>query len=135
MIRRAVIVVAVVAPLAYSALTRAQSGPDDLWEITTKVTMEGMSMPAMPSKVCRKRGETVPPVEQNCKTQDIKQVGNRTTYRVVCTGKDAMSGTGEVIQGNGTMRGTLKLSGKVDGEDSTMLNEYSGKLVGRCTAG
>lgn len=135
MIRRTAVAVAVACPLAFCLPALAQSGPDELWEITTKITMDGMSMPAMPSKVCRKQGDAIPPVDKNCKTMDVKHAGNRTTYRVVCTGKDAMSGAGEITRGNGTFRGTLKLSGKVDGEDSTMVNEYSGKLVGKCKAG
>jgi hypothetical protein len=134
MIRRVVLTVLVAFPLIHVPLAVTQTGADELWEVTAKVTMDGMAMPAMPRKVCKKKGDNIPPVEQNCQTLDVKTEGNRTTYRVECTGKDAMSGVGEITMGNGTYQGTLKMTAKVDGQDSTMVTEYSGKLLGNCTA-
>jgi len=135
MMRRAVLVVLVASPLALSTPALAQKDSGELWEVTSKVTMDGMAMPAMPQQVCRRKGgdNNVAPMDQNCKASDYKTVGNRTTYRVVCTGKDAMSGTGEITRGKGTYRGMMKLAGKVDGDDATMVTEYSGRLLGKCT--
>jgi hypothetical protein len=45
-----------------------------------------------------------------------------------------MTGTGEMTMGKGSYHGVLRLTGTVDGDKSTMVTEYSGKLVGKCTA-
>lgn len=119
-----------------AAASQAQNGPDTLWEISSKISIDGMTMPAMPHKVCVKgtQPHASGPDDKNCKTSDVKTSGNRTTYRVNCTGKDAMSGTGEMTTGKDSYSGKLKLAGKVDGDDATMLTEYTGKRIGKCTA-
>lgn len=121
---------------AWAAPGFAQSGPDELWEVVSNVSMEGMRMPGMQSRVCAKAGQSdsMVPMQDDCKITDRNTVGNRTTFRVACTGKDPMSGTGEMTRGQGTYQGMLKLSGKMDGEAVNMTTEYSGKLVGKCTA-
>jgi len=135
MIHRAVLALLLASPLAFSSPALAQKDSGELWEVTSKVTMDGMAMPAMPQQLCRKKGgdENFAPMDDNCKATDYKTVGNRTTYRVVCTGKDPMSGTGEITRGKGSYRGMMKLAGKVDGDDATMVTEYSGRLLGKCT--
>jgi hypothetical protein len=122
------------ACLCLPFLTANAQGPDELWEITAKMTMDGMAMPAMPHTVCKKKGNHVPPAEKDCRIYDVKTAGNRTTWRVDCTGQDPMSGSGEMTMGNGSYRGTLKLKGKAPNDDATMVTEYSGRLVGKCTA-
>ena len=114
----------------------AQTGPDDLWEVASTMTMEGMRVPGPPTQVCAKAGQNEPPapMQNDCQITDRNTVGNRTTYRVVCTGKDAMSGTGEMTRGQGSYLGVLKLSGKMDGEAMNVTTEYSGRLIGKCTA-
>jgi len=106
-------------------------GPDELWEITAKMTMEGMTMPSMPQKVCKKKGDNVPPADKNCKIFDVKTAGSRTTWRVECAGDEPMSGTGEMTMGSGAYQGAMTLKAK---DGMTMVTEYSGKLVGNCTA-
>lgn len=129
MLRRAVLAVLLACP--YS-LALAQ-GPDELWEITAQMKMGGMTMPAMPNKVCKKQGaDNVPPAEPDCRTYDVKTVGNRTTWKVECTGRDKMKGDGEITMGQGSYKGMLKL--KMEGEDEVMVTEYSARLVGRCEA-
>jgi len=121
----------IVAPAASAA------GNDELWEITSKTTFDGMPMPAPPQRVCKKKGQTggdPSPMGMNCKTTDHKTVGNRTTYRVVCTGKDQMSGTGERTASPGHFSGKMDLAGTIDGEKARMSMNYTGKLVGSCTA-
>lgn len=128
MLRRTVVAVLV----AYPCLALAQ-GPDELWEITAQMKMGGMAMPAMPSKVCKKKGaENVPPAEKDCRNYDVKTVGARTTWKVECTGKEKMTGEGEITMGKGSYKGRLKL--KMEGDDEAILTEYSGRLVGTCAA-
>lgn len=115
----------------------AQTGPDNLWEVTSSMAMEGLRMPGMTVQVCAKAGQSdslMPPMQGECQIADRKTVGNRTTFRVTCTGKDAMSGTGEMTTGQGNYNGVMRLSGKMDGQTANITTEYSGKLVGKCTA-
>lgn len=129
MFRRAVVAVVLACPCS---LALAQ-GPDELWEITARMKMGGMTMPAMPTKVCKKKGaDNVPPAEPDCRTYDVKTAGSRTTWKVECTGKDKMKGDGEITMGKGSYEGTLKL--KMEGEDEAMVTEYSARLMGTCTA-
>jgi hypothetical protein len=39
-----------------------------------------------------------------------------------------------MTRGQGTYQGVLKLSGKMDGEAMNVTTEYSGRLIGKCTA-
>ena len=132
---RTVSLFAVGIGLMFSAPGHAQ-GPDELWEVKSTMTMAGMRIPGPPVRVCVKgtQADRMTPMDEHCKTSDVKTVGNRTTYRVVCTGKEPMTGTGEITRGKDSYRGVLKLTGNMGGENTTMVNEYSGKLVGRCTA-
>jgi hypothetical protein len=133
---RTVLILAIGIAALFPVVGFADNGADDLWEVTANITMDGMRLPGAPSRVCTKgnQADRMMPMEKDCKTSDVKTSGNRTTFRVVCTGKDPMSGTGDMTTGKGSYRGVLSLSGIVDGEKSTMVAEYSGKLVGKCTA-
>jgi len=112
-----------------------QQGPDNVWEVTSTMTMEGMRVPGPPTQVCAKAGENAPPPMQNdCQITDHKTTGNRTTFRVTCTGKEPMSGTGEMTTGPNSYQGIMRLSAKMDGETTNMTTEYSGSLIGKCTA-
>jgi len=133
MIRRALMAVVIASPCVLASSALAQ-GADELWEITAKMTMDGMSMPATLARVCQKKSDNIPPAEKDCKISDVRTSGNRTTWRVECTGTDPMSGVGEITKGNGTYRGTVKMKAKAADDDSTAVMEYSGKLVGNCRA-
>ena len=132
---RLIFYIAVGIALTAAQQVRAQ-GADELWEVKTTMIMEGMRMPGPPTKVCTKgtQANLMTPVEKDCKMSDVRTVGNRTTYRVTCTGKEPMSGTGEITRGQGNYRGVLELNSTVGGEKTTIVNEYSGRLVGKCTA-
>jgi len=122
------------AGLAAAALVQAQ-GSDELWQITTKMEMEGMQMPAVSQQVCMKKGETraegFQQQDKNCKVTDQRQVGNKFNWKVVCTGEDAMTGTGEMTRTRDTLDGRMQMKDK-DGEAMKIV--YSGKLAGTCTA-
>jgi len=132
---RTVSLLAIGIVLTFSAPGYAQ-GPDELWQVTTTMVMDGMRIPGPPTKVCTKgtQANRMTPMDKDCKTTDVKTAGNRTTYRVVCTGKEPMSGTGEITRGKDTYRGVLKLNSGVGSDKITMVSEYSGKLIGKCTA-
>ena len=122
--------------VAASAL--AQGGPDELWNMTTRMEMAGMPGQSFPSQVCMKKGQSQPDKmsqDRNCKTTDVRTVGNKTSWKVVCTGRDAMSGTGEITRTRDSMDGRIRLQGKSGGETMDMTMVLSGKLAGACNAG
>jgi len=122
-----------VAGLAAAALVHGQ-GTDELWNMSTRMELGGMQMPGRTQQVCMKKGETRAESlsqDNNCKVTDQKRAGNKLTWKMVCTGKDAMSGTGEITRTATSMDGRMQMKGK-DGEEMTIV--YSGKLAGTCNA-
>jgi hypothetical protein len=119
--------------------TAVAQGKDDLWEVTSKMEMPGMpmAMPPQTHRVCiAKSGkdDDYIPKREGCRVQDSKRAGNRLTYRMVCTGKDAMTIAGETTFGENAYEGRMMMSGKMDGQQMEMTQTYSGKRVGDCTA-
>lgn len=122
--------------VAASAL--GQGGPDELWNMSTRMEMAGMPGQTFPSQVCMKKGEAQPDKmsqDKNCKVTDVRVAGNKTSWKVVCTGRDAMSGTGEITRTRDSMDGRIRLQGKSGGETMDMTMVLSGKLAGGCNAG
>jgi hypothetical protein len=121
------------AGLAMATLVQAQ-GADELWNMTTRMEMAGMQMPGSTQQVCMKKGETradsVAP-DKDCKVTDFRTAGNKTTWKIVCTGQDAMSGSGEMTRTPDSLSGRAQMKDK-DGDEMTIV--YSGKLVGKCNA-
>ena len=108
------------------------------WEMTTTVEMAGM--PAMPTdkpvRFCRVKGDEAKPVqskeEKNCTVSNVKNVGNTMTFNMKCTGKDAMTGTGELTSTPTSFNQKIKM--RSGGEDMAMVS--SGKRIGgACKAG
>lgn len=116
------------------------AGLDDLWEMTSKVEMPGMpmAMPPQTVKVCTPKGkqaDSMVPREGNCKVQDLKQTGNKTTFKIACGGPDPMTGSGEIVTlGPDAYKGTTHISTNAGGQRVTMTNSFSAKRVGSCTA-
>jgi len=126
--------------LAMAATPAAQAqGTDDLYEVTVKMEMAGMpmQMPAMTQRSCVKKGgsdaESVPH-QDNCKVTDAKRTGNKVTFAMVCTGRDAMTGKGEITYAGDAYNGTIRLRGKMEGQDMEMTQAIAGRRVGACTA-
>jgi Protein of unknown function (DUF3617) len=121
------------AGLAAAALVHAQ-GADELWNISTRMEMDGMQMPGRSQQVCMKKGETQPQnlgqQDPNCKVTDQRRSGNKFTWKVVCTGDEPMSGSGEMTRNRDSLEGRMQLKGK-EGEMKIL---YSGRLSGTCNA-
>jgi hypothetical protein len=121
------------AGLAAAALVHG-AGTDELWQMTTRMEMEGMQLPARSQQVCMKKGETQPEglgqQDGNCKVTEQHRSGNKFTWKMVCTGAEPMTGTGEMTRNRDTLEGRMLMKGK-DGE---MKVAYSGKLSGTCDA-
>ena len=76
-------------PLSMSA---DDSQPGDLWEVTSKMSMQGMpyDMPANTLKVCAAKNAAEPPGstndERGCVNSEISKVDNKVTFKSVCAG-------------------------------------------------
>lgn len=115
----------------------AQGGPDDLWDMTTRMEMAGMPGQTMNQQVCMKKGETSAESfsqDRNCRVTEQRRSGNKLTWKMVCTGADPMTGSGEMTRSGNSMNGRVQMKGKSGGEAVDMTMVYSGKLAGNCDA-
>lgn len=119
------------------ALPAVAAGEGEWWEMSTKVEMPGM--PAMPGgqtvKFCRVKGDEGKPVkstdDKNCAITDVKHTGNTMTFNMKCTGKDAMTGKGEITTTPTTFNQKIRM--RSGGDDMTMVS--SGKRIGGACKG
>lgn len=119
--------------------TAVAQGKDDLWDVTTKMEMPGMpmAMPAQTHRICIAKGgkdDDYVPKRENCRMLESKRVGSKVTYRMACTGKDAMTISGETTYGATSYEGRMVMTGATQGQSFDMTQTYSGKRVGDCTA-
>ena len=137
-VRSTRIAIAAIAALVMPLEVEAQ-GKDDLWEVTTKMEMPGMpmAMPAQTSRMCtakNRKDEDLIPRRENCKLLESNRSGNKITYKMACTGKDAMNITGEMTYGANSYEGKMMMTGQAEGQAMNMTQTFSGKRVGDCTA-
>lgn len=128
--------------VAASWIVSAQ-GPrvDGRWEVTTEMDMPGMpmKMPATKTIQCVTKeqaddpNQSVPKGQQDknadCKVSDYKVAGNKVTWKMTCSGKNAMTSNGEITYAADTYDGWMKM--KTGGTEMTM--KYKGKRLGDCT--
>lgn len=106
----------------------------DLWQVTTKMSMEGMpmQMPAQTSKRCAAKHWTAPPAgdnpRQKCTRSDVSMSGGKMTWTESCVAP-AMTGRGEITrQGDDAYSGTIQYS-SAQGNMTITLN---GRKLGEC---
>lgn len=96
--------------------------------------MPGMAIPPMKHTFCQPKDGTYKPdkgkQDKNCEMTDVHVSGNTTKWKMHCSGKDAMEGSGEMTRTADTMNGTIKMSMK----NGQMTQVMSGKRVGTCDA-
>jgi len=110
---------------------------EGLWEISTSMDMPGLPFKLPPQTVthCYTKEEIakaesgVPEQQKNCKLADSKKVGNKLTWKVVCTGKNPGTGEGEIVFTNPT---SYDGSMRMDSQGQVMTMKYSGKRTGNC---
>lgn len=126
--------VVVTAMFAAITTTPAQESKGDLWETTSQIVMEGVpfKMPANTVKVCAPKEWKEPPGgsdrSRNCKTSNMRVMGNKVTWDVQCTGP-TMNGTGELVRDTAdTYTGTIKFSSA----EGNMTVQLKGRKVGGC---
>ena len=114
---------------------------EGLWEITTKMKMEGMPMPmpARKHKQCLTEENMVKAMvpkedeQQECKVTDQKVTGDTVTWTVKCTGKEAMEMRGKTTYHGDTFEGTMTMvSADPKREQMKMTVDISGRRIGDC---
>lgn len=85
------------------------------WEMTSEMEMVGMpfAMPPTTVKVCQPDGDWQKPPqdkqEGNCQVKDLKRSGETMRWKMVCTGKEAMEGDGELTRSGDTFSGRTRI--------------------------
>lgn len=120
--------------LAVPATPDGQESKGDLWETTSQMVMEGIpfKMPASTQKVCSAKEWKEPPGgsdrSRNCKSSNMRIMGNKVTWDVQCTGP-TMTGTGEILRdGADAFTGTIKFMSA----EGNMTIQLKGRKVGGC---
>lgn len=106
------------------------------WEVTQKMEMPGMPdfSSMMPgggaAKICMSNVQEKQPyrAEDNgdCVISDVKTSGNTTSFKMLCKGENAMSGSGEITRTANSFSQKLK----VQSSDGDMMMVSTGKRVG-----
>ena len=117
-------------------LTVYAEGSDELWEVEAKMDMgisiPGMAMPAVTNTVCLSKGAEYKPEkflqEKNCEMTDLKVKGNKTSWKVRCSGQNEMEAEGEVTRNADTLNGVIY----VTTNGMQMTQNISGKRIGTC---
>jgi hypothetical protein len=124
--------------LLFSPTVTADSNINEgLWEITTKVEIEGMSMtmPSTTNTQCITRDTLVPKYDQpgqKCEITNQKTVGNTIIYDMKCSGPGgSMKGHGETTYTGDTMTGKMEMNMPSQG-NMKMIMKMSGKRIGPC---
>lgn len=137
MAKRMLIGFFVVVSVFCATAVYAGSGVDmeeGMWEITTKVKMQGMEIPPQTFSQCITKKDMIPqnndPNQQgNCTVSDVQTNGNTVSWTMVCkTEGGEMKSKGKITyQGDSfTGESTSEMMGMV------MVSEMSGKRIGPC---
>ena len=132
---RSAIAAALVLPGLAPVYADEAPAKGDLWEVSSKMSMEGMpmEMPAGPTmKVCSAKVWTRPPApanaHQTCRRSDYTVHENKITWTETCE-SPAMTGKGEITrQGDDAYTGSIAYAS----EQGNMTIKLAGHKVGSC---
>lgn len=118
------IVIAILSALVLPATSfAADTMREGYWELITTMEMPGMPMKMAPTKLkyCYTKEDVKDQkksisTDKNCTVTDLKQSGNKVTWKMKCTGKNAGVFNGETVY-------------KKDGYDSTMKMQTQGQTM------
>ena len=103
-----------------------------LWEITTKMKMPGMEMPANTMTECITKDSAVPPAgykQGQCEFSDVEVRGNTVSWSIRCDSQGGvMTGSGETTYHGDTFEGSTRMS--MQGMEIT--TKMSGRRIGEC---
>lgn len=121
---------------AVASLASAQGvTPGEKWRVKSTMQMSGMSMPGQTMEICKPADDNAVPMktDDNCQVYDVKRSGNTQSFKMRCTGEEAMEGSAEITYVS-PERYQGKMLMNMRGETMTMAYEGQ-KLPGTCDAG
>ena len=130
------IVITVLFALALPAASfAADTFRDGQWELITTMDMPGMPIEMPPTKIkhcytkedVKDQKKTIS-TDKNCTVTDLKQTGNKVTWKMKCTGKNAGVFSGETVYKGDTYDSTMKMQS----QGQTMNMKFKGKRLADC---
>jgi len=105
------------------------------WELISSVEMPGMPMEIPPTKIkhcftkedVKDQKKTIS-TDKNCTVTDIKQSGNKVTWKMKCTGENAGTFSGETVYKGDAYDSTMKMQT----QGRTMNMKVKAKRIGNC---
>lgn len=129
-------IIAVLSALILPVTVFAADGMrDGYWELTSTMEMPGMPMKMAPTKVnhcyskedVKDQKKTIT-TDKNCTVTELKQSGNKVTWKMKCTGQNAGVFSGETIYRGDAYDSTMKMQSR----GQTMNMKVKGRRIGNC---
>jgi hypothetical protein len=130
------IVIALLSSLALPAISfAADTMREGYWELVTTMEMPGMPMKMAPTKMkhcyskedVKDQKKTIS-TDKNCTVTDLKQSGNKVTWKMKCTGQNAGVFSGETVYMKDSYDSTMKM--QTQGRNMNM--KVKGTRLGNC---
>jgi hypothetical protein len=120
--------------LSFTAFA-ADTMRDGQWELVTTIEMPGMPMQIPPTRIkhcytkedVKDQKKTIS-TDKNCTVTDLKQSGNKVTWKMKCTGQNAGDFSGETVYKRDAYDSTMKMVT----QGSTMNMKINAKRLGNC---
>ncbi|BBO80596.1 DUF3617 domain-containing protein [Desulfosarcina ovata] len=138
MMSRTLMVVAFLGWVVVVGGTLAHAGTeidlqDGMWEITSQVNMQGMTVPPVTFSQCITKENAVPqsssPGQEDCTITDMQTVGSTVSWTMQCnTQGGAMTGKGKITYHGDRFDGEMK----TETMGMVMITKMSGKRTGPC---
>ncbi|MHB8122959.1 MAG: DUF3617 domain-containing protein [Desulfuromonadaceae bacterium] len=130
------ILIALLSALVLSSTCfAADTMRDGYWELVTTVDMPGMPMSIPPTKMkyCYTKEDVKDQkksisTDKNCTVTDLKQSGNKVTWKMKCTGKNAGDFSGETVYKRDSYDSTMKMKS----QGQTMNMRVKARRLGDC---
>ena len=128
--------VAILSVLVVPAVTFAATNMrDGYWEMTTTMEMPGMPMQIPPTQMkhcftkedVKDQKKTIAGNE-NCTVTDLKETGNKVTWKMKCSGEGAGESSGETVFNGDSFQTNMKM--QAEGQD--MVMNVKAKRIGDC---
>lgn len=128
----AFLLIALVVPVTCFAADTMREG---YWELVSTMEMPGMPMKMPPTTVkhcftkddVKDQKKTIS-TDKNCTVTDLNQSGNKVTWKMKCTGKNAGAFSGETVYKGDTYNSTMKMQS----EGHTVNMKINARRVGDC---
>ncbi len=107
-----------------------------LWEINSTMEMPGLPFQPPPTTITHcytsedvKSNERMVPQQGDCKVTEFKRTGGKITWKILCTGEQKGSGSGEMtFKGDSAYEGTMTFRT----DEMTMTSRYKARRLGDC---